>query len=160
MKDTAIFAFSSSSSSATLPITMATARNKMGVNRSVASFTIPLGATINMDGTAIMQGVATVFIAQVYGVDLTTTQLLMVVLTATLASIGTAGVPGVGLIMLAMVLQQVNLPVEGIALIIGIDRLLDMTRTVVNVTGDCTVACIVAKSEKELDETIFNDKNV
>ena len=93
MKDTAIFAFSSSSSSATLPVTMATARNKMGVHRSVASFTIPLGATINMDGTAIMQGVATVFIAQVYGVDLTTTQLLMVVLTATLASIGTAGVP-------------------------------------------------------------------
>ncbi len=158
MKDTAIFAFSSSSSSATLPVTMATARNKLGVNRSVASFTIPLGATINMDGTAIMQGVATVFIAQVYGVDLTTTQLLMVVLTATLASIGTAGVPGVGLIMLAMVLQQVNLPVEGIALIIGIDRLLDMTRTVVNVTGDCTVACIVAKSEKELDETVFNNK--
>lgn len=160
MKDTAIFAFSSSSSSATLPVTIATARNKLGVNRSVASFTIPLGATINMDGTAIMQGVATVFIAQVYGVDLTTTQLLMVVLTATLASIGTAGVPGVGLIMLAMVLQQVNLPVEGIALIIGIDRLLDMTRTVVNVTGDCTVACIVAKSEKELDEAVFNDRNV
>jgi Na+/H+-dicarboxylate symporter len=156
MKDTAIFAFSSSSSSATLPITLATAQKKLGVDRSVASFTIPLGATINMDGTAIMQGVATVFIAQVYGVDLSTTDLLMVVLTATLASIGTAGVPGVGLIMLAMVLQQVNLPVEGIALIIGIDRLLDMTRTVVNVTGDCTVATIVAKSEGVLDEDIYN----
>ncbi|WP_395343065.1 dicarboxylate/amino acid:cation symporter [Ningiella sp. W23] len=156
MKDTAIFAFSSSSSSATLPITMATAQRKLGVDRSVASFTIPLGATINMDGTAIMQGVATVFIAQVYGVDLSTTDLLMVVLTATLASIGTAGVPGVGLIMLAMVLQQVNLPVEGIALIIGIDRLLDMTRTVVNVTGDCTIATIVAKSEGVLDEDVYN----
>ena len=156
MKDTAIFAFSSSSSSATLPVTLATAQNKLGVDRSVASFTIPLGATINMDGTAIMQGVATVFIAQVYGVDLSTTDLLMVVLTATLASIGTAGVPGVGLITLALVLQQVNLPVEGIALIIGIDRLLDMTRTVVNVTGDCTIATIVAKSEGVLDIDKFN----
>jgi len=160
MKDTAIFAFSSSSSSATLPITMATARNKLGVNRSVSSFTIPLGATINMDGTAIMQGVATVFIAQVYMVDLSTMDLVMVVLTATLASIGTAGVPGVGLIMLAMVLQQVNLPVEGIALIIGIDRLLDMTRTVVNVTGDCTVACIVASSENELNRDVYNDMEI
>jgi Na+/H+-dicarboxylate symporter len=156
MKDTAIFAFSSSSSSATLPITLATAQKKLGVDRSVASFTIPLGATINMDGTAIMQGVATVFIAQVYMVDLSTADLLMVVLTATLASIGTAGVPGVGLIMLAMVLQQVNLPVEGIALIIGIDRLLDMTRTVVNVTGDCTIATIVAKSENALDLDVYN----
>lgn len=160
MRDTAIFAFSSSSSSATLPITMATARNRLGVNKSVASFTIPLGATINMDGTAIMQGVATVFIAQAWGIDLSTSQLLMVVLTATLASIGTAGVPGVGLIMLAMVLQQVNLPVEGIALIIGIDRLLDMTRTVVNVTGDCTVACIVAKSENELNHDMYNDRSL
>lgn len=160
MKNTAVFAFSSSSSSATLPITMNTARFKLGVNRPVSSFTIPLGATINMDGTAIMQGVATVFIAQVYMVDLSAVDLLMVVLTATLASIGTAGVPGVGLIMLAMVLQQVNLPVEGIALIIGIDRLLDMTRTVVNVTGDCTVACIVANSEGELDKDIFNDMSL
>lgn len=160
VKELAVFAFSSSSSAATLPITMSTARKKLGVKKSVASFTIPLGATINMDGTAIMQGVATVFIAQAYGIDLSTSQLLMVVLTATLASIGTAGVPGVGLIMLAMVLQQVNLPVEGIALIIGIDRLLDMTRTVVNVTGDCTVACIVAKSENEFDESIYNDKTL
>jgi Na+/H+-dicarboxylate symporter len=159
MRDAALFAFSTSSSSATLPVTLETARYKLGVKPTVSSFTIPLGATINMDGTAIMQGVATVFIAQVYGVDLSTTDLLMVVLTATLASIGTAGVPGVGLIMLAMVLQQVNLPVEGIALIIGIDRLLDMTRTVVNITGDCTVATIVAKSEKELDIEVFNDPN-
>lgn len=157
MRNTALFAFSTSSSNATLPITMDTAKNRLGVKSSVSSFTIPLGATINMDGTAIMQGVATVFIAQVYGVDLSVTDFLMVILTATLASIGTAGVPGVGLIMLAMVLQQVNLPVEGIALIIGVDRLLDMTRTAVNVTGDCMVACIVAKSEGELDEVVFND---
>jgi Na+/H+-dicarboxylate symporter len=121
---------------------------------------LPLGATINMDGTAIMQGVATVFIAQVYNVDLSTVDLLMVVMTATLASVGTAGVPGVGLILLALVLQQVNLPVEGIALIIGIDRLLDMTRTVVNVTGDCTISTIVAKTEGELDEGIYNDRTL
>ena len=157
MRDAALFAFSTSSSSATLPITMETAIKKLGVNRSVASFTVPLGSTINMDGTAIMQGVATVFIAQVYSVDLSLSDYMMVILTATLASIGTAGVPGVGLIMLAMVLQQVNLPVEGIALIIGVDRLLDMTRTAVNVTGDCMVACIVAKSENELDIEVFND---
>ncbi|MCV2885365.1 dicarboxylate/amino acid:cation symporter [Aestuariibacter sp. AA17] len=157
MRDAAIFAFSTSSSSATLPVTLETATKKLGVKNSVASFTVPLGATINMDGTAIMQGVATVFIAQVFSVDLTLSDYLMVILTATLASIGTAGVPGVGLIMLAMVLNQVNLPVEGIALIIGVDRLLDMTRTAVNVTGDCMVACIVAKSEGELDVNTFND---
>lgn len=159
MRDAALFAFSTSSSSATLPVTMETARNKLGVGKSVSSFTLPLGATINMDGTAIMQGVATVFIAQVYAVDLTLGDYVMVVLTATLASVGTAGVPGVGLIMLAMVLQQVNLPVEGIALIIGVDRLLDMTRTAVNITGDCTVACIIAKSEGELDQSVFDDPN-
>jgi Na+/H+-dicarboxylate symporter len=159
MRDAALFAFSTSSSSATLPITMETAIKKLGVKRSVASFTVPLGSTINMDGTAIMQGVATVFIAQVYSVDLSLSDYMMVILTATLASIGTAGVPGVGLIMLAMVLQQVNLPVEGIALIIGVDRLLDMTRTAVNVTGDCMVACIVAKSENELDIEVYNDPN-
>jgi Na+/H+-dicarboxylate symporter len=158
MREVAMFAFSSASSSATLPLTMATARQKLGVSRSVSSFTLPLGATINMDGTAIMQGVATVFIAQVYNVDLSTGDLLMVVMTATLASVGTAGVPGVGLILLALVLQQVNLPVEGIALIIGIDRLLDMTRTVVNVTGDCTISTIVAKTEGELDDDIYNDR--
>jgi len=140
-----------------LPVTMETAKNKLGVGNSVSSFTLPLGATINMDGTAIMQGVATVFIAQVYAVDLSLGDYMMVVLTATLASIGTAGVPGVGLIMLAMVLQQVNLPVEGIALIIGVDRLLDMTRTAVNITGDCMVSCIVAKSEGALDESVYND---
>jgi Na+/H+-dicarboxylate symporter len=159
MRDAALFAFSTSSSSATLPVTLETATAKLGVSPSVASFTIPLGSTINMDGTAIMQGVATVFIAQVYGIDLSLGDYMMVILTATLASIGTAGVPGVGLIMLAMVLQQVNLPVEGIALIIGVDRLLDMTRTAVNVTGDCMVACIVGKSEGELDLERYMDDN-
>lgn len=159
MRDAALFAFSTSSSSATLPVTLETATTKLGVNSSVASFTVPLGSTVNMDGTAIMQGVATVFIAQVYGVDLSLGDYMMVILTATLASVGTAGVPGVGLIMLAMVLQQVNLPVEGIALIIGVDRLLDMTRTAVNVTGDCMVACIVAKSEGELDYARYMDPN-
>ena len=159
MKNACLFAFSTSSSSATMPITLETASKKLGAHNSVASFTVPLGATINMDGTAIMQGVATVFIAQVFSVDLTISDYLMVILTATLASVGTAGVPGVGLIMLAMVLNQVGLPVEGIAIIIGVDRLLDMTRTAVNVTGDCMVTCVVAKSEGEFDEDVFNDPN-
>lgn len=159
MRDAALFAFSTSSSGATLPVTMETATKKLGVKNSIASFTLPMGATLNMDGTAIMQGVATVFIAQVFAVDLALGDYLMVVLTATLASIGTAAVPGVGLIMLSMVLLQVGLPVEGIALIIGVDRLLDMTRTAVNVTGDCMVSCIVATSEKEFDYEIFNDEN-
>ncbi|OHU91683.1 dicarboxylate/amino acid:cation symporter [Pseudoalteromonas amylolytica] len=157
MKDACMFAFSTSSSSATMPVTLETATKKLGAHNSVASFTVPLGATINMDGTAIIQGVATVFIAQVFAIDLTITDYLMVILTATLASVGTAGVPGVGLIMLAMVLNQVGLPVEGIAIIIGVDRLLDMTRTAVNVTGDCMVTCIVANSEKEFDLDVFND---
>lgn len=159
MRDAALFAFSTASSNATLPITLETNTRKMGVKNSIASFTVPLGATINMDGTAIMQGVATVFIAQVFSQDLTLVDYLLVVLTATLASIGTAGVPGVGLIMLAMVLEQVGLPVEGIALIIGVDRLLDMTRTAVNVTGDSMVSIIVGKSEGQFDEAIFNDEN-
>lgn len=159
MRDAALFGFSTSSSNATMPVTMEAVTKKMGVKNSIASFTVPLGATINMDGTAIMQGVATVFIAQVFVMDLTLTDYLMVILTATLASIGTAGVPGVGLIMLAMVLQQVGLPVEGIALIIGVDRLLDMTRTAVNITGDAMVSCIVGKSENEFDVNVFNDIN-
>ena len=127
------------------------------MKNSVASFTVPLGATINMDGTAIMQGVATVFIANVYAVDLGVPEYLMVILTATLASIGTAGVPGVGLIMLSMVLVQVGLPVEGIALIIGVDRLLDMMRTAVNITGDSVATCLIAKSEKAFDMDRFKD---
>lgn len=159
MRATALFAFSTASSNATIPVTLETATKKMGVNNSIASFTVPLGATINMDGTAIMQGVATVFIAQVFNVDLSLTDYLMVILTATLASIGTAGVPGVGLIMLAMVLDQVGLPVEGIGLIIGVDRILDMTRTAVNVTGDSMVTIIVGKTENQLDEQVFNDKD-
>ena len=157
MREAALFGFSTSSSSATLPITMETVTKKLGVKNTISSFTVPLGATINMDGTAIMQGVATVFIAQLFGVDLSFSDFLMVILTATLASIGTAGVPGAGLIMLAMVLQQVGLPVEGIALIIGVDRLLDMTRTAVNITGDAMVSVVVGKSEGEFDESVFND---
>lgn len=152
------YAFSTSSSNATLPVTLETVEHRLGVKNEVASFTVPLGATINMDGTAIMQGVATVFIAQAYNIDIGMTGYLMVVMTATLASIGTAGVPGVGLITLALVLQQVGLPVEGIALIIGVDRLLDMMRTAVNVSGDAAVATIVAKSEGKFSREVF-DRN-
>lgn len=151
------FAFSTASSGATLPITMRTVERRLGVDNSVAGFTVPLGATINMDGTAIMQGVATVFIAQVYGVDLSLSAFVTVILTATLASIGTAAVPGVGLITLALVLEQAGLPVEGIALIIGVDRLLDMVRTAVNVTGDATVSVIVANSESQLALDVYRD---
>lgn len=151
-----LFGFSTASSNATLPVTMEVAKDRLGIHRSVGSFTLPLGATINMDGTAIMQGVATVFIAQVYGVDLGMSEFIQVILTATLASIGTAGVPGVGLIMLSMVLGQAGLPVEGIALIIGVDRLLDMMRTAVNITGDSMVATVVAKSESAIDIDVFN----
>lgn len=158
MRATALFAFSTASSNATIPVTLEAATKKMGVKNSIASFTVPLGATINMDGTAIMQGVATVFIAQVFNVDLTLSDYLLVILTATLASIGTAGVPGVGLIMLAMVLDQVGLPVEGIGLIIGVDRILDMTRTAVNVTGDTMVTIIIGKTENQFDEDVFNDE--
>ena len=157
MRPAMLFAFSTSSSNATMPITLNVAKNRVGAHNSIASFTVPLGATVNMDGTAIMQGIATVFIAQAYGLDLSMTEYFAVIATATLASIGTAGVPGVGLITLAMVLQQVGLPVEGIGLIIGVDRLLDMFRTVVNVSGDGMVTAVVANSEGRLDKTIFND---
>lgn len=149
-------AFSTSSSNATVPASLEAVEKKLGVSKSIASFTIPLGATINMDGTAIMQGAATIFIAQLYGINLTLGSILTVILTATLASVGTAGVPGVGLIMLSMVLQSVGLPIEGIALIIGIDRILDMCRTAINITGDAICTLIVAKSEGELDETVYN----
>ena len=148
-------AFSTASSGATLPVTLETVERRLGVDKSICSFTLPLGATINMDGTAIMQGVATGFIAQAYGIELGPADLLTVVLTATLASIGTAAVPGVGLVMLAMVLRQVNLPVEGIGLVLGVDRLLDMVRTAVNITGDATITCVVAKSEAEIDGSVF-----
>lgn len=156
LKPLMMFAFSTSSSNASIPVTLRTAEERLGVDNRIASFTVPLGATINMDGTAIMQGVATVFIAQAYNIDIGLTGYLMVILTATMASIGTAGVPGVGLITLALVLEQAGLPVEGIALIIGVDRLLDMTRTAVNVTGDSMVTAIVAKSEGALDRQVFD----
>jgi len=159
MRNVQLFAFSTASSNATLPVTMRTVEKRLGVDNSVASFSVPLGATRNMDGTAIMQGVATVFIAQASGIALSPADLLTVIATATLASIGTAGVPGVGLVMLSLVLTQVGLPVEGIALIIGVDRLLDMLRTAVNVTGDAAVSCVVAKSENKLDLKCFNDED-
>jgi Na+/H+-dicarboxylate symporter len=157
MEAAVTFAFGTSSSNATIPVTLRTVTERMGVDKSVASFTIPFGATINMDGTAIMQGVATVFIANAYGVDLTSTQLMMVVLMATLASIGSAGVPSAGLVMLQGVLLQAGLPIEGIGMILGIDRLLDMTRTAVNITGDAAVTCIVAKSQNRFDQAVFDD---
>ncbi|OLS40379.1 dicarboxylate/amino acid:cation symporter [Bacillus sp. MRMR6] len=149
-----IVAFSTSSSAATLPVSMRAAQNNLNISKSVSSFVQPLGATINMDGTAIMQGVATIFIAQVYGIDLSFGQMLTVILTATLASIGTAGVPGVGLIMLSMVLTSVGLPVEAIALVLGVDRLLDMCRTAVNITGDAACALYVSRSEGEGDPDV------
>ena len=154
-----LFAFSTSSSNASIPVVLKTVEEKLGVNESVSSFIVPLGATINMDGTAIMQGVATVFIANIYAIDLGLGGYLTVILLATLASIGTAGVPGVGIVTLTMVLIQVGLPVEGISFIIGIDRLLDMSRTVVNICGDATVACIVGHSENALDEKTYYQKN-
>lgn len=157
MRTPITFAFGTASSNATIPVTLRTVTERMGVDKAVGSFSVPFGATINMDGTSIMQGVATVFIAQAYLVDLSMSQLATVVMMATMASIGTAGVPGVGLIMLATVLSQVGIPVEGIGIIIGVDRLLDMTRTAVNVTGDCAVTCIVAKSEGKMDLDVFND---
>jgi Na+/H+-dicarboxylate symporter len=144
-------AFSTSSSNATIPVNLEVCEEKLGVPKSIASFTIPFGATVNMDGTAIMQGVATIFLAQLYNVPLTLQSMVMVIITATLASIGTAGVPGAGMVMLSMVLLQVGIPVEGIPIILSIDRILDMMRTVVNVTGDAVGTVIVANSEKELN---------
>lgn len=157
MRNTQVFAFSTSSSNATIPVTLRAVTERMGVKNSVASFTVPFGATINMDGTAIMQGVATVFIANIYNVDLGMMGYLTVILMSVLASIGTAGVPGVGLIMLSMVFAQVGLPIEGIGLILGVDRLLDMIRTAVNVSGDAVVSIVVAKSEGQLNEETYND---
>lgn len=144
--------FSTASSNASVPVSLEL-MEEMGVSKSIRSFTIPMGATINMDGTAIMQGVAALFIAQVYGVHLGINDMLTIVLTATLASVGTAGVPGVGMIMLSMVLQSVGLPLEGIGLIMGVERIIDMFRTTVNVMGDNTCTLVVASSEKELEVT-------
>ena len=150
------FAFSTATSNATIPMSIDTLHKKMGVSKQISSFTIPLGATVNMDGTSIMQGVAVVFIAQAYGINLTPANLATVVVTATLASIGTAGVPSVGLVTLSMVLASVGLPIEGIALIMGIDRILDMMRTAVNITGDAVCTTIIAHQEKVLDREVFN----
>ncbi len=147
IKQIILFAFSTSSSSATIPITLQNLNKNFNVKPKISSFTVPLGATINMDGTAIMQGMATIFIANIYNVDLFLVDYLSIILTATLASIGTAGVPGVGIIMLGMVLTQVGLPLEGIALVVGVDRLLDMLRTSLNVTGDAMVTLVVDRTE-------------
>lgn len=148
----AAVAFSTASSAGTLPVTIKNTQENLGVSNKISSFVLPLGATINMDGTAIYQGVAVLFIVQFYGLDLSFTQLLTVVITTVLASIGTAGVPGAGLIMLTMVLSSVNLPLEGIALIAGIDRILDMFRTTINIVGDASAAVVVAGTEGELDK--------
>ena len=152
-------AFSTSSSSGTLPVSIECARKNLGVSQGVAGFVLPVGATINMDGTAIYQGVLALFIAQAFGIDLSAGQYLMIILTATLASVGTAGIPGAGLIMLGLVLSSVGLPLEGVALIAGIDRILDMARTTVNVTGDLMTTALVARSENELDRDVYNSDN-
>ena len=151
------FAFSTATSNATIPLNIDTLEEKVGVSRKISGFTIPLGATINMDGTSIMQGVAVVFVAQAFGIHLDPADYLTVIATATLASIGTAGVPSVGLVTLAMVFDSVGLPVSGIGLIMGIDRILDMLRTAVNITGDAVCTTIVAKQNKELDKEVFQN---
>jgi len=151
-----IIAFTTTSSSGTLPASIKCATQNLGVSRSISSFVLPMGATINMDGTALYQGVLALFIAQAFGVDLSTADYLTIIATATLASIGTAGVPGAGLIMLSLVLTTVGLPIEGIAIVAGIDRILDMARTTVNVTGDLMVTLLIGKSEGELDQAVFN----
>ena len=156
MREVAIFAFSTSSSAATIPVTLKTVQDNLGVNKNVASFVIPVGATINMDGTAIMQGMATVFIAQMSGIDLSLIQYVQVVILAVVTSIGTAAVPSAGTITLVIILQQFGLPLEAIGIILAVDRILDMLRTSVNVTGDAAVACIVANSEDLLDKNIYN----
>ena len=156
MKDVAIFAFSTSSSAATIPVTLKTVQDDLGVNKNVSSFVVPVGATINMDGTAIMQGMATIFIAQMSGIDLTFFQYIQVVILAVVTSIGTAAVPSAGTITLVIILQQFGLPLEAIGIILAVDRILDMLRTSVNVTGDAAVACIVANSEGLLDKNLFD----
>ena len=155
IKDVIVFTFSTSSSSASIPFTLKAANEKCGINKSISSFTIPLGATINMDGTAIMQGCATFFLASLYGIDLGMPEILTIVITATIASIGTAGIPSAGIIMLTVIFTQIGIPLEGITLLLGVDRLLDMMRTSINVSGDLCISCIVANSENRIDETIF-----
>jgi len=155
IKEVIVFTFSTSSSSASIPFTLKAATEKCGINKSISSFTIPLGATINMDGTAIMQGCATFFLASLYGIDLGMSEILTIVVTATIASIGTAGIPSAGIIMLTVIFTQIGIPLEGITLLLGVDRLLDMMRTSINVSGDLCISCIVASSENRLDETIY-----
>ena len=150
------FAFSTATSNATIPLSIEPLDKKMGVSKKISSFTVPLGATVNMDGTSIMQGVAVVFVSQAFGIALSPADYITVIATATLASIGTAGVPSVGLITLSMVFNSVGLPVEGIALIMGIDRILDMTRTAVNITGDAVCTTIVAYQNKSLNREVFD----
>ncbi len=156
MRNVALFAFSTSSSAATIPVTLKTVTDDLGVKKDVSSFVIPVGATINMDGTAIMQGLATMFIASTAGVDLSTVEYLQIVMLAMVASIGAAAVPSAGTITLALILSSLGLPLDAIGLILAVDRILDMIRTSVNVTGDSAVACIVANSENLLDKEVFN----
>jgi Na+/H+-dicarboxylate symporter len=156
----AVTAFSTTSSAGTLPVTIRSTRENLGVSEKISSFVLPLGATINMDGTALYQGVCALFLAQVYGIDLTMGQMMTIILTATLGSIGTAGVPGAGFIMLTLVLQSVGLPLEGLALIAGIDRILDMARTSVNVVGDASCAVVVAASEDEIDFSVASEEAI
>ena len=157
LKSLIIFTFSTSSSNASIPFTLKTVNNDFGVDKSVSSFSIPLGATINMDGTAIMQGCATFFLASYYGINLEFGDFITIILTATMASIGTAGVPGAGIIMLSLILTEVGIPLEGIGLLLGVDRLLDMLRTSVNVCGDTCITCIVANNEKLIDLKKYNN---
>jgi len=153
-----LLAFSTSSSAATLPMTIKCCEENLGIKKEISGFVLPLGATINMDGTSLYQAVAAVFLAQIYGMDLTFIQQLTIIVTATLASVGSAAVPGAGMIMLVIVLGSVGIPVEGIALIFAVDRPLDMLRTVVNITGDSTIACAVAHSENKLHERLIIQK--
>jgi Na+/H+-dicarboxylate symporters len=154
--DALVVAYSSASSSGTLPVSLRCAQDNLGVSRGVSGFVLPVGATINMDGTALYQGVVALFVAQFVGIDLSWADYGMIILTGTLASIGTAGVPGAGLVMLSIVLTQVGLPLEAVGLVAGIDRILDMARTSVNVAGDLMVTVLVGKSEGELDENVYN----
>ena len=160
LKSLLVFTFSTASSNASIPFTLNTVTKKFGVNKSIASFSIPLGATINMDGTAIMQGCATFFLASYYGIDLAFNDFLVIIVTATIASIGTAGIPSAGILMLSLILSEIGIPLEGITLLLGVDRLLDMMRTSVNVSGDTCITCIVANSESLIDVESFNNENI
>tara|TARA_B100000035_G_scaffold311963_1_gene322468 strand:- start:2277 stop:3497 length:1221 start_codon:yes stop_codon:yes gene_type:complete len=156
LRDVIIFTFSTSSSSASIPFTLKAASDKYGIDKSISTFSVPLGATINMDGTAIMQGCATFFLASLYGIDLGASEIITIVITATIASIGTAGIPSAGIIMLTVIFTQIGIPLEGITLLLGVDRLLDMMRTSVNVSGDLCISCVIASSENKINHKVFN----